>query len=64
MIAQPARVLRLRWLAVLLLSLLWATMGSAATVAERSDFGGCAPAAGRFALPRTMIMLMHPLNCS
>jgi hypothetical protein len=29
----------LRWLAVLLLSLLWATMGMAAAVAERGDFG-------------------------
>jgi hypothetical protein len=29
----------LRWLAVLLLSLLWATMGSAAALAERGNFG-------------------------
>ncbi len=30
---------RLRWLAVVLLNLLWATMGSAVALAERSDFG-------------------------
>jgi hypothetical protein len=39
MIGQSASFLRLRWLAVRLLSLLWATMDSAAAVAERSDFG-------------------------
>jgi hypothetical protein len=45
MISQTARILRLRWLAVLLLSLMWATMGSGAAVAERGDFDRCALAA-------------------
>ena len=45
MIAQRANFLRLRWLAVVLLSLLWATMGSAAALAKRSDFGHWALAA-------------------
>jgi hypothetical protein len=35
----------LRWLSVLLLSLLWATMGSTAAVAERDDFGRSTSAA-------------------
>lgn len=35
----------LRWLVLLLLSLLWATMGSGAPLAERIDFGHCALAA-------------------
>ena len=35
----------LRWLAVFLLSLLWATMGSTTALAERSDLGHCSLAA-------------------
>jgi hypothetical protein len=35
----------LRWLAFLLLSLLWATMGSTAALAERGEFSRCALAA-------------------
>lgn len=45
MIGKIARCLRLRWLAVLLLNLLWSTMGGAAALPERVDFGGCTPAA-------------------
>jgi hypothetical protein len=40
-----ASFLRQRWLTVLLLSLLWVTIGSAAAVAERGEFEHCAPAA-------------------
>jgi hypothetical protein len=47
MMVQTASFLRLRWLAVLLLSLLWNTMGSAAAVAERSEFGHACLAANR-----------------
>jgi hypothetical protein len=39
MTSNAARFLCLRWLAVVLLSLLWATMGSAAALVERGDFG-------------------------
>jgi hypothetical protein len=39
MMCMPASFLRLRLLAVLLLSLFWATTGSAASSAERGDFG-------------------------
>jgi hypothetical protein len=39
MIGRTSRFMRLRWLAVLLLSLLWVTMGGAAPSAQRSDFG-------------------------
>lgn len=39
MIEGTCSFLRLRWLALVLLSLLWATMGGAAALAERSDFG-------------------------
>ena len=45
MIGKIARCLRLRWLAVLLLNLLWSPMGGAAALPERVDFGDCAPAA-------------------
>ncbi|NJM37870.1 MAG: hypothetical protein HC845_08460 [Akkermansiaceae bacterium] len=37
----------LRWLLVLLISLTWVTMGNAAALAERSDFGGSSLAANR-----------------
>jgi hypothetical protein len=47
MTCQPPSILRLRWLAALLLSLLWVTMGNAVTLAEHGDFGSCALAAGR-----------------
>lgn len=40
----------LRWLVVFLLSLLWATMGSAAASAERGDFG-CSSLAANTAPP-------------
>ncbi len=39
MIGKTARFLWLRWLAALLLGLLWATMGNSAASAERGDFG-------------------------
>ncbi len=39
MTGKSPSFLRLRWLAVRLLSVMWATMGSAAASAERSDFG-------------------------
>lgn len=42
---QATRFLRLRWALPLLMSLLWATMGSTAALAERCDFGHCALAA-------------------
>jgi hypothetical protein len=45
MIGQTTSFQRLRWLVVLLLSLLWATMGSAAATAERGDFQHCGIAA-------------------
>jgi hypothetical protein len=45
MIGRVTSFLPLRWLAVLLLSLLSATMGSAVALAERSDFDRCAVAA-------------------
>jgi hypothetical protein len=38
LINQTSGLLRLRWLAVLLIGLLWATMGSTAALAERGDF--------------------------
>jgi hypothetical protein len=47
MISLTANFMRLRWLAVLLLSLLWATMGSATALTERGDFGHCCIAAKR-----------------
>ncbi len=49
MIAQRANFLRLRWLAVLLLSLLGVTIGSAASSAERGDFGCSSYAANNVA---------------
>ena len=45
MIDQVTRYLRLRWVVLLLLSLLWATMGGAVALAEHGDFGSCALAA-------------------
>jgi hypothetical protein len=45
MIGRVTSFLPLRWLAILLLSLLSATMGSAVALAERSDFDRCAVAA-------------------
>lgn len=45
MIGHTPAVQGLRWLAVLLLSLLWATVGSAAALAERDDFSHSALAA-------------------
>ncbi len=36
---RAASFLPLRWLAIVLLSLLWTTIGNAATMAERGDFG-------------------------
>lgn len=39
MTGNSSVLLRLRWLAVVLLSLLWVTMSNAAASAERSDFG-------------------------
>jgi hypothetical protein len=50
MISQATSRLRLRWLAVLLLSLLWATMGRAAALAERGDFGNFSSAANSVAV--------------
>jgi hypothetical protein len=45
MISQTSSFLLLRWLAVLLLSLLWTMMGSATSLAERGDFGQSSNAA-------------------
>jgi hypothetical protein len=45
MMGKPSSFLQLRWLAFLLLSLLWVTTGSATALAERGDFGHSAPAA-------------------
>lgn len=45
MIGRMARLPALRWLAVLLLSQLWAMMGCAAALAGRSDFSPSAIAA-------------------
>jgi hypothetical protein len=39
MMVQTASFKRLRWLASVLFGLLWATLGCAATLAERGDFG-------------------------
>jgi hypothetical protein len=36
---KPSDFQALRWLSVVFLSLLWTTMGSAAALAERRDFG-------------------------
>lgn len=41
----------LRWLAVLLLSLLWTTMGGASALVERGDFGRSLIAANRVTTP-------------
>jgi uncharacterized lipoprotein (TIGR02269 family) len=41
MIGKTSSILLLRWLLLLLLSLLWATMGNASALAERGDFGQC-----------------------
>ena len=40
MIDRATYLVRLRWVLPLLCGLLWATMGSAAVLAERSDFRG------------------------
>jgi hypothetical protein len=45
MIDQVTRYLRLRWVVLLLLSLLWATMGGAVALPERGNFGRCGFAA-------------------
>jgi hypothetical protein len=45
MMVQASSFQRLRWLAVLLLILLWVTTSSAAALVERGDFGRCAIAA-------------------
>jgi hypothetical protein len=39
MMSKSARFLPLRWLLAVLLSLLWTTVGGAAALAERGDFG-------------------------
>jgi hypothetical protein len=39
MISQTYCCLRLRWMVVLLTCLVWATMGNAASLVERGDFG-------------------------
>lgn len=39
MMGQPGSLLRLRWMLVVFLSLLWATMGGTALLAERAEFG-------------------------
>jgi len=38
---QTTSLLRLRWVLALLFSLVWATMGKTASLAERRDFGRC-----------------------
>jgi hypothetical protein len=62
MMGKATSLSRLRWLAVLLLSLLWATTGSTAALAERSDFGHSSLAAkttvhstGQHMLPATTV---------
>lgn len=45
MISRTASFSPLRWLAVLLCSLLWTTLGSTAALAERGDFDCCTFAA-------------------
>jgi len=47
MIDQVTRYLRLRWVVLLLLSLLWATMGGAVALPERGNFGRCGFAANK-----------------
>jgi hypothetical protein len=47
MMVGTSSFLRLKWLASVLFGLLWATIGCAATLAERSDFGHATLAANR-----------------
>lgn len=54
MIGETAILLRLRWLVVVLLGLLWTTIGGAASLAERDHFGPSSLA------PKTPLALPAP----